>query len=60
MLPQKRVCYTLGKIVKYEKKVIEIKIKSLEEYHDLYVQGDALLLADVCNSFRIMCLKTWA
>ena len=33
------------------------KLKHLEEYHDLYVQSDTLLLADVFENFRNMCLK---
>ena len=28
-------------------------------YHDLYVQSDTLLLADVFESFRKMCLKIY-
>ena len=35
------------------------KLKSLGEYHDLYVQSDALLLADVFENFRNMCLKVY-
>ena len=27
------------------------------EYHDLHVQSDTLLLADVFDNFRNMCLK---
>ena len=35
------------------------KIKNLGEYHDLYVQGDTLLLADVFEKFRNMCLEIY-
>ena len=41
---QKRVCK-------------DFEIKNLEKYHDLYVQSDALLLADEFEHFRNMCLK---
>ena len=30
--------------------------KDLGEYHDLYVQSDTLLLTDVFENFRNMCL----
>ena len=33
------------------------EIKSLEEYHDLYVQCNTLLLADIFENLRIMCLE---
>ena len=33
------------------------KIKNLGEYHDLYVQSNALLLADVFENFRNKCIE---
>ena len=41
---QKRVCK-------------DFETKNLEQYHDLYVQSDALLLADEFENFRNMYLK---
>ena len=35
------------------------KIKNLGEYHDLYVQSDTLLLANVFESFRDKCIETY-
>ena len=35
------------------------KLESLGDYHYLYVQSDTLLLVDVFNNFRDMCLKEY-
>ena len=37
----------------------EFKLKNPGEYHDLYVQSDTLLLADVFENFRNMCIKVY-
>ena len=43
----------------HTKRVCEdFEIKSLE-YHDLYVQSDTLLLVDVFENFRNMCLEIY-
>ena len=35
------------------------KFENLGNYNDLYVQSDTLLLADVFNNYRNMCLKEY-
>ena len=35
------------------------KLENLGDYHDLYVQSDTLLLADVFEHFRDMCIKEY-
>ena len=37
----------------------KFRLKDLGEYHDLYVQSDTLLLADVFENFRNMCIKVY-
>ena len=35
------------------------KLNNLDDYHDLYVQKDTLLIADVFENFRKACVKTY-
>ena len=37
----------------------DFEIKNFREYHDLYVQSDTLLLADVFENFRHMFLEIY-
>ena len=37
----------------------EFTFENLGDYHNLYVQGDTLLLADVFERFRDMCIKEY-
>ena len=37
----------------------DFEIKTLGEYHDVFVQSDTLLLAYVFENFRNMCLKMY-
>ena len=37
----------------------KFKLNNSGDYHDLYVQSDTLLLADVFKNFRDMCLKEY-
>ena len=46
--------YMHGKIASYD-----FEIKSVDEYHDLYVQNDTLLLADVFENVFNVFLKVY-
>ena len=37
----------------------KLELKNLGEYHDLYVQSDTILLADVFKIFRNMFIKAY-
>ena len=42
------------------KKVFEeFNLKKRDDYHDLYVQSDTLLLADLFENFRIKCMEIY-
>ena len=41
------------------KKCLRNFCKDISDYHDLYVQSDTLLLADVFENFRNMCLEIY-
>ena len=44
----------------HSKRVCKVfEIKTLREYQDLYVQSDTLLLADIFENFRNMCLEIY-
>ena len=44
----------------HAQKVWEVfEIRNLGEYHNLYVQTDTLLLADVFENFRNKCLEIY-
>ena len=37
----------------------DFELKKMEEYHELYVQSNILLLAGVSENFRSMCLEIY-
>ena len=66
MPPKEAFCSKLNleniadKDYEHTQKLLEVfGIKSRGEYHDLYVQSDTLLLADVFENFRDKCNKTF-
>ena len=45
---------------RHAKRIFKIlRNKNLGDYHDLYVQSDTLLLADVFENIRNMCIKVY-
>ena len=42
-----------------EKVTKELEINNLNDYHDLYVQSDTLLLADIFENFRNKCIEIY-
>ena len=43
----------------HEKRICkDFEMKHLGEYHDLYVQSNTLLLADIFGNFQNMCVET--
>ena len=52
--------YITDKNYTYAQKLFkELKLKNLGNYHDLYVQSDTLLLADVFENFRNKCSEIY-
>ena len=44
----------------HAQKVFEgFKLRNIGDYHDLYVQSDTLLLADVFENFRNKCIEIY-
>ena len=46
-------------IIGTQKEYIKNLSKNLGDYHDLYVQSDILLLADVFENFRNKCIEIY-
>ena len=52
--------YTIDADLTHENKVFkEFKLKNLGDYHNLYVQSNTLLLADVFENFRNICIEIY-
>ena len=66
-MPDKRAFYSklylkdiTDKDYTYAQKVFEeLKLKSLADYNDMYVQSDTLLLADAFKNFRNKCMEIY-
>ena len=67
LLPDKKAFYselnfediTAEDYLHAQKVFKKLKIKNLGEYHDLYVQSDALLLADVFENIWNKCIEIY-
>ena len=46
------------KIIHAQKEFVKFLKQNLGEYHDVHVQNEILLLADVFENFRNICIKT--
>ena len=56
-LPDKEALYSELNVKDITDKVFnDIRLKNLGGYHDLHVQSDSLLLADVFEKFRNKCI----
>ena len=66
-LPEKEECYsnlnvediTYADYMHAKRVCKDFKTKLFGEYHDFYLKSDALVLADVFENFRKMCLKIY-
>ena len=66
-LPEKKAFYSelylediIDEDYTHAQKVFEeLKLKSLGDYHDLYVQSDTLLLTDVFKNFTNKCIEIY-
>ena len=54
-----RECITKEDLKRVKKVCDTFNIKNVAEYHDLYVQSDTALLADVFENFRDKCIEIY-
>lgn len=53
-------CHISAEDYEYAKKVWrEFGMKTMHEYHNLYLKSDVLLLADIFEEFRNVCLENY-